>query len=90
MLYTILAVTFSVTSLAGASIVRELGQPDETPPLDSSLTSSWVEYKLSFNKTYDGTDETYRLVITTAADDIIIFSPLKDIFRAQLFKASLA
>ena len=87
MLYTILAVTISVTSLAEASIVRELGQPDETPPLDSSLDSSWTEYKLSFNKTYDGTDETYRLVITTAADDILIFFPFKGHFQGPVVQS---
>lgn len=56
-----LLVVLALSSLATASFVREFGQPDDVPPADSSLDSSWAEYQLSFDKSYDSSaDEAYR------------------------------
>lgn len=56
---------FGITSLSYGSFIRELvGQPDEAPPMDESLSSDWTEYKQSFNKSYDtAREEQYRRYI---------------------------
>ena len=63
MYQTVFVGFIAVMSLTTASYVREFGQADDVPPLDSSLEFSWTEYKLSFNKSYNSADEIYRFVI---------------------------
>ena len=59
--FILLALTLAVASLAGAALVKELGQPNEAPPLDNTLDSRWTEYKGSFSKVYSNSaDERYR------------------------------
>lgn len=58
MFLQLMVAELAIASLTHGSFIRELvGQPDEAPPIDESLSNDWKEYKHSFNKSYENEEE---------------------------------
>ena len=77
MLYAAVVIALASTSLANPSFIREFGQPDDVPPVDTSLDADWIEYKQSFNKTYiGGPEENYRQVYYRTPHQELLTYPL--------------
>ena len=77
MLYAAVVIALASTSLATTSFIREFGQPDDVPSVDSSLDAEWIEFKQLFNKTYiGGPEENYRQVYYRTPQQELLPYPL--------------